>query len=410
MRDDGTPPPPPPDPATDPPTARDPALDLAHDPDITAALDALAPDEGPRRHATRTTNATEHATERHDGAASAPPRPTALRIEAPTDTLDCEAAHPDDDGHEDRELDSLVGEFPWDDDPPPGPLRIAIAGGAGGVGRTLLAANIALHLARDGHRVAAIDLDPNGAGLHTALGLPPLLPPPAAHLHPAPRPAEPIPGAPLTLLRAARPTYTGPADPHRAALHAAATDRAEAIHVYDLGAATDPLTLDTWLTAHVALIIAEPLPAAIERAYAWLRAALWRRLLHGDDPPAQAARATLTALPDLDGPLALIRALTPHHPAAAQAIRARLLAFTPRLILNRTRSRADREMGTGITSALRRRWGITAEYLGALDFDDAVLDAARRHRPLLLAYPGAAYSLALDPIARRVAALTRSRP
>ncbi|MCB9541383.1 MAG: P-loop NTPase [Myxococcales bacterium] len=376
MRDDGTPPPPPADPATDPPTAPDPALDLAHDPDITAALDAFAPD-----------------------------------IEAPTDTLDCEAAHPDDDGHEDRELDSLVGEFPWDDDPPPGPLRIAIAGGAGGVGRTLLAANIALHLARDGHRVAAIDLDPNGAGLHTALGLPPLLPPPAAHLHPPPpRPAEPIPGAPLTLLRAARPTYTGPADPHRAALHAAATDRAEAIHVYDLGAATDPLTLDTWLTAHVALIIAEPLPAAIERAYAWLRAALWRRLLHGDDPPAQAARATLTALPDLDGPLALIRALTPHHPAAAQAIRARLLAFTPRLILNRTRSRADREMGTGITSALRRRWGITAEYLGALDFDDAVLDAARRHRPLLLAYPGAAYSLALDPIARRVAALTRSRP
>ncbi|MEZ4437234.1 MAG: hypothetical protein R3F65_32980 [bacterium] len=66
-------------------------------------------------------------------------------------------------------------------------------------------------------------------------------------------------------------------------------------------------------------------------------------------------------------------------------------------------------MGTGITSAPPPPLGHHHRIPGALDYDDAVLDAARRHRPSSSPYPGAAYSLALDSIARR-AALTRSRP
>src|SRR3989344_1000266 len=46
----------------------------------------------------------------------------------------------------------------------------AIGGGKGGVGKTLITANLAVTLARSGAKVVAIDLDLGGANLHTCLG------------------------------------------------------------------------------------------------------------------------------------------------------------------------------------------------------------------------------------------------
>ena len=51
------------------------------------------------------------------------------------------------------------------------PIVIPVAGGKGGVGKTFLAANIAVGLAELGHRTIAVDLDLGGSNLHTLLGL-----------------------------------------------------------------------------------------------------------------------------------------------------------------------------------------------------------------------------------------------
>src|SRR5437879_2415792 len=47
-----------------------------------------------------------------------------------------------------------------------------LAGGKGGVGRSLLAANLGIQLARSGRRVVLVDLDLQGSNLHTYLGYP----------------------------------------------------------------------------------------------------------------------------------------------------------------------------------------------------------------------------------------------
>src|SRR5881392_380339 len=51
---------------------------------------------------------------------------------------------------------------------------IAVGGGRGGVGKSIVAVNLAVYLAQLGRKVLLIDTDPAGAELHTALGLGPL--------------------------------------------------------------------------------------------------------------------------------------------------------------------------------------------------------------------------------------------
>ena len=48
---------------------------------------------------------------------------------------------------------------------------IPIAGGKGGVGKSFVTANLAVALARRGHRTIAVDLDLGNSNLHTLLGL-----------------------------------------------------------------------------------------------------------------------------------------------------------------------------------------------------------------------------------------------
>src|SRR3954469_10609419 len=56
--------------------------------------------------------------------------------------------------------------------PPPGVRRtIAVAGGRGGVGKSVLAANLGVYVAQLGRSVLLIDADPAGAALHTVLGI-----------------------------------------------------------------------------------------------------------------------------------------------------------------------------------------------------------------------------------------------
>ena len=50
---------------------------------------------------------------------------------------------------------------------------IAIGGGKGGIGKSLLAANMGVHLALSGRRAVLVDADLGGANLHTCLGVPP---------------------------------------------------------------------------------------------------------------------------------------------------------------------------------------------------------------------------------------------
>jgi flagellar biosynthesis protein FlhG len=80
-------------------------------------------------------------------------------------------------------------------------------------------------------------------------------------------------------------------------------------------------------------------------------------------------------------------------------------AFSPCVVLNQSRLRADLELGEAIRTASRRRLGVSVDYVGHIDFDDTVWSSVRLRRLLLIETPGTKAAKSIEKIARRLLAL-----
>jgi flagellar biosynthesis protein FlhG len=337
------------------------------------------------------------------------------------------------DGHDSPAGEDAAAQEPGSAPPPLGlpfrrPLRlIAVAGAKGGVGKTLLAANLGVYLATLGRRVVLVDADGAGANVHTFLGVEradavaPYLPPgpaflwtPSADMVPPPAPMEPGPSEPLetpvpglTLLDAEldRPGATDGASLRRelfGRVRALEADYA----VIDLGSGVSDSFLDLWLAADVSLFVTLPEPPAIENTYRFLRASFARHLLREapDETVEDGIRQRLRSMDGAPAPLDLARRLEAEADPLAGFVRERMEAFPFRLVLNQTRVRADLDLGDRMRSAARRRLGVSMDYLGYVDYDDAVWTAVRARRALLVESPGTKASRSIEKIARRLIA------
>lgn len=304
--------------------------------------------------------------------------------------------------------------------PPPGfrprPVRrvVVVSGAKGGVGKTILASNLAIYLATIGRRVVLVDADAEGGSLHTCLGVQR----PGAGARPAllERPdgdessqiiETPVPG--LRLM------HGGVDEPVRGATRRTTLarlrrqlERVDAEHfVVDLGAGTRPSLLDFFLGSHVALFVTAPEPAAIDNTYRFMRAAFARHLAAAapDRETRRRIVERLRGLGNTPAPLDLARRLEAAGDPLADLVRAAMDGFTFRFVVNQTRLRADLELGDAMCSAIRRRFGLEADYLGYIDYDDTVWTCVRMRRPLLVESPGAKSAKSIEKVARRLLAI-----
>ena len=296
---------------------------------------------------------------------------------------------------------------------PGGPRIIAVGGGKGGVGKSLIAANLAVYLAQLGKRVVLIDADLGGANLHNFVGVE--------------RPT-------LTLgdffdKRVARvqdcvvPTavanlglISGEGDPIWAANPNPATKNRLLSQIRgvegdylicDLPSGSGFTALDFFLAAHLGLLVVAPEPTSVENTFRFIKSAFLRQLRGVRELEKLAAGKADGGLP---APLDLLEAARRDVPSVAPRIAEEMRRFRPRLIVNQTRAKSDHELGAALRSTGRRRLGLSIEYLGALETDDAVWQAVRRRRPLLTEHPEAKISKDLERIARRVMATFDEKP
>ncbi len=294
-------------------------------------------------------------------------------------------------------------------DPPPAPPAEArprlfvVSGGKGGVGKTVLAANLGVYLASIGRRVLLVDADPQGGNAHTLVGVP------GTQARCSRDPIDTaVPGLRLLHMGAdeglsgnRRKKST------RALFDELATFPACDYAVVDLGTATSRAAIAAFLRADAPILVTLPEPTALDSTYRVLARAFLARLLSRAERPgarlviAQAARALGGVPPPLD----LWRHLEDDGDPLADLVRAEMEAFRPALVLAQTRLRADLDLGEAVRSTVRRRLGLTLEYLGHIEYDDTVWSCVRSRKLLLVESPGTKAAKNIEKIARRLLAI-----
>jgi flagellar biosynthesis protein FlhG len=294
---------------------------------------------------------------------------------------------------------------------------IAVGGGKGGIGKSLLSANLGIALAQRGARVVLVDADLGGANLHTCLGIAQ----PAVTLSDfVERRADRVgdvavptgvPGLSLVSgasdgLDAANPKHSQKAKLLR---HLKALDVDYV--VLDLGAGTSFNVLDFFLLADTGVVVMLPEPTSIENAYRFIKAAFFRKL-QGDAPGSDFAERVAAAIAPRDGrparsPWDVVEELRPVDPAGAARLELTLGAFHPWIIINQARTRSDFDVGPTVASAWKKFFGLELGYLGCVSHDDAVWQSVRARRALLHAFPDSAAASGVLHVAEKLVALER---
>lgn len=294
---------------------------------------------------------------------------------------------------------------------------LAVGGGRGGVGKSLVAQNLAVYFAQLGKSVTLVDLDPTGANLHTQFGLPA-----------AASPAS-IDGSDDELAKAILPTSVqglsilpGPHDAIEPPLQLRAGRKSRWLSrlrglpadylVIDVGPGHSHLALDVMLAADLAICVTVPEPPAIEATYRFIRAAYRRRVrraLVKDRFRLSLLDRAIKEIGKLPSPLDLVRALAKIDRPLAELAWAEAQRTHFYLAVNQTRVRTDLELAGAMSALCLRHYGVSLDELGWVESDDTVWLSVRRRKPLLVDSPTSKSARNIERIARRVVALTSAK-
>jgi flagellar biosynthesis protein FlhG len=292
------------------------------------------------------------------------------------------------------------------------PQVVAVASGKGGVGKSLLAANLGGFLAALGRRVVLVDGSLGAPNLHVFAGVPrpprglgQLLADPALTIDDV-AVGTPVPGMRL-VAGSIDPGWVANARPSMIARLTAALRRVEADWVIvDLAGGMAPWLLDLYLAADLGVLVAVPDPTSVELMQRFVRAAFVQRLRRlGLGDLARPAAEVRTPEGGLPAPLDLYLRAMALRDDRLGALRRAVLGFAPQIVVSAVRSKADMEIGRALAGAGRRRLGVPLQYLGHLEYDEAVWASTRRRRPLLVEHPEARITKNLEKVSRALMAV-----
>lgn len=324
---------------------------------------------------------------------------------------------------ETRRIDEAVaalGELGTAEAPRPRPGRggdrriVAIAGGKGGTGKSVVAVTLAVELAGRGLDVVLVDGDLGGPNLHSLLAMP--FPKAALSdfiLRRADTLAElavPTPVPRLSLISGARnaQSVASPMHQQKLRLIRALLALPADVVVIDLGAGSHPNVVDFFLAARHGIMVVAPEPTAVENAYRFLKAAFLRNLRlaeTGDDFKALLLQATQTNDGRAMAPAELVDAIARQDPEAGERLRRHVATFRPLLLVNRARDARDLALGEGMCAAASRLFGVEIGYVGHLHHSVPAEMAIRARLPLVGEHLGREMEGELAAIATRLLAM-----
>lgn len=274
---------------------------------------------------------------------------------------------------------------------------IAIGGGKGGVGKTIVTSNLGVSLAWQRKKVIIIDADLGGANLHTCFGLPTEVPTISDYI------SQAIPDLKdtivqtgienLRIISGARDSLNiaNITNDQKLKFMNAIKDLDADYILLDLGAGTSYLVIDFFLIADTGLLVMLPEPTSIENVYRFIKAAFYRKLrsLETSMGMEDLVASVMSEKTDeeIKTPLHLLNAIKEKDPSRGERLVNEMLKFNPKVVVNMVRTSADVDLGASVTFACKRYFGINVNFLGYVNYSNSIWQSIRNRKPLIVDFP-----------------------
>lgn len=291
----------------------------------------------------------------------------------------------------------------------------AIGGGKGGVGKSLVTANLSICLALMGYKVISLDLDLGGANLHTCLGVGIPEKTLSDYLSKKVRSLNelltPTPIANLSIISGAQDDVgiANLKQMQKAKILSRLSELDADFVLLDLGAGTAYNTLDFFISADQGILTALPEPTSIENTYRFIKSVYYRKLKMIEDlyevgPLVQ--QAMNAKMSQNFTPADLVSRIIDLNPEMGMKIKREMSQLSPKLIINQVRTQADIDIGFSMKIISKKYFGIDLDYIGYLDYDATVWQSVKKRKPLLMEYPNSSLVNNFDRIVHRLLKIT----
>lgn len=293
---------------------------------------------------------------------------------------------------------------------------IAVGGGKGGVGKSILAANMAVALALTGRKVILVDADYGASNLHALLGIKN----PRFGLRDFfDRDSRDIDSLTLDTGISSLKFLSGAGDlPGSSDLNIRFQNKLIAgiknlkadLIVMDLGPGTSFHVIDYFNVAHQNVVLSTPEMTSILNTFSFIKASLFRRISQHFKTNSDIQRLLdFSRNPELSEECyevnTLLKKVTDLHPHSVKEIERILRDFQPSLIINRVRKKKDVLVGNTLVRLVNKYLNIETRYLGYLVESDQVRDSVDEMIPFLIKDPA---SLPSENLQQIISALTHS--
>lgn len=294
------------------------------------------------------------------------------------------------------------------------PIIIPVANGKGGVGKSVITANLAIALAQAGHNTVAIDLDLGGSNLYSLLELENIHPGIGEYLN-----IKKQGGLSDYLIETSFPNLQFlPGDSRMAFManlpHAQKTKLIKEIKaieadyiLLDLGAGTAFNTLDFFGLSNHGLIVTTFEKPSVFNTLSFMKNFMFRIILK----EAKSNKAVLALLDNAyktstaAHPLlisSIIELIENENEILAADILKKCKAFHPRIIFNKGNSPDDLDILNPVDKSIKNNLSLDAAYFGFVFFDTHVEASIKATRALLAQHPHCMAAKSIGSIAQRI--------